>query len=140
MAASFATAPRQLDLDDLTRPLESVMAYERRCAVKLTPEERQALFGRWCALNPEAVSAMEAEALRCDAEYGFVSAKYLLHWLRQTRPWLAQVGVPYEDMQGRQHAYKVNNNDGAALARWLLSRHPSLRVELRRSELDGVVA
>ena len=47
------------------------------------------------------------------------------------------VGVPWQDERGHRHTYKVNNDHTALLGRWLLKRHPFMRVERRRSRFDG---
>lgn len=112
----------------------------RRYQRPLSAADRAELFAEWMQANSEAVAAIEEHALAlADAGHKRVSAKYLAEWARYELA-MALVPVPYVDMAGNAHAYGINNNDTAALARWLKSRHPWLPIELRRSALDEVVA
>ena len=50
---------------------------------------------------------------------------------------LKVVAVPFVDYQGTRREYSANNSHTALFARWLLMRHPGMRVETRRSMCDG---
>ena len=131
------TEPRP-DLDDMTVPLEAVMARERATPrpLPLKAADRRWLFARWCELNPGPLREIELTAVAIDARGRRVSAKYLVEKLRYEYAG-AIVGVPFVDGSGAEHRYSVNNSDTACLARWLLARHPGMRIETRRSMLDG---
>lgn len=53
-----------------------------------------------------------------------------------TRARRGLTGVPFVDGEGAEHTYKINNSDSSLLARWLLGRHPGMRIELRESMFD----
>ena len=40
------------------------------------------------------------------------------------------------DGNGQEHAYAINNTDTPLLSRWLLERHPDLKIETRKSIYD----
>lgn len=128
---------RRMDGDDYTLPVEAVMREERNRAypLPLRAEDRRALFREWCRLNPHALGQMEAAAILIDARGMRVSTKYLIE--RQRYEGTAKlVGVPFVDSEGEEHCYAINNSDTSLLARWLLERHPGMRIEKRRSMFD----
>ena len=102
----------------------------------LAPERREALFDEWMRRNPGAIQVIELWAIDYDRRGLRVSTKLLVEKIRYDWPHKTH-GVPFVDARGRQRTYSVNNNDTAVMARWLLRRHPGLRIETRESELDG---
>lgn len=126
-----------MDTDDFTQPLEKVMRDERRHVypMPLKAADRRALFNRWCELNPKALREIELTALAIDARGLRVSTKYLIEKQRYEGR-VKLVGVPFFDDSGVEHTYGINNSDSSLLARWLLERHPSMRIELRKSMFD----
>lgn len=126
-----------MDTDDYTRPLEAVMREERARAypVPLRAEDRKELFREWCGMNPKALREIELTAIAIDARGLRVSTKYLIEKQRYEGS-CPLVGVPFIDGNGTEHVYKINNSDSALMARWLLDRHPGMRVELRKSMFD----
>lgn len=126
-----------MDGDDYTLPVEAVARAERMATypLPLRAEDRRALFREWCRLNPQALGQMEAVAILIDAHGMRVSTKYLIE--RQRYEGTAMlVGVPFVDSEGAEHCYAINNSDTSLLARWLLERHPKMRIETRRSMFD----
>ena len=126
-----------MDLDNMAQPLESVIAQERMAIypLPLKIQDRQKLFAEWCELNPETLRAIELTALAIH-EHGLrVSTKYLIEKQRYEGSCKIN-GVPFVDGNGQQHVYAINNTDTPLLSRWLLDRHPELRIELRRSIYD----
>lgn len=110
--------------------------YTRHYPVPLSARDREELFAQWCKSNPGALHEMEQHAILMDFEGRTVSTKYLVECQRyEGRSSL--VAVPFEDTRGKLHNYKINNSDTSLLARWLLKRHPKLRIEVRRSMFDG---
>lgn len=106
----------------------------------LSVRDRRELFALWCERNPELLSRIEQKALQLAAMgHRRISVQYLVEWARYELP-IRAVAVPYEDERGNIRRYGVNNTDVAALARWLLDRHPELPIECRRSVLDEVAA
>ena len=114
-----------MDTDDYTRPLESVMREERQrvYSIPLKVADRRYLFDEWCERNPKALREIELTALAIDARGLRVSTKYLIEKQRYEGT-VKLVGVPFVDDQGNE------------LARWLLERHPEMRIELRTSMFD----
>lgn len=126
-----------MDTDDYTQTVESVMAQERAVEfpVPLKAESYRALFGAWVKANPKAIRELEMTALAIDARGLRVSTKYLIERLRyEGRSKL--VAVPYVDQFGIEHRYCINNNVTALLGRWLIERHPDMRIEHRKSMFD----
>lgn len=126
-----------LDGEDYTLPVEAVAREERLATypMPLKVADRKRLFKRWCRLNPEAMRQMERAAVAIDGRGMRVSAKYLIE--RQRYEGTARlVGIPFLDEQGGEHVYAINNSDTSLLARWLLGRHPQMRIELRKSMFD----
>lgn len=126
-----------MDTDDFTQPLEKVMRDERRHVypMPLKAADRRALFNRWCELNPKALREIELTALAINVRGLRVSTKYLIEKQRYEGR-VKLVGVPFFDDSGVEHTYGINNSDSSLLARWLLERHPSMRIELRKSMFD----
>lgn len=126
-----------MDTDDFTQPLEKVMRDERRHVypMPLKAADRRALFNRWCELNPKALREIELTALAINARGLRVSTKYLIEKQRYEGR-VKLVGVPFFDDSGVEHTYGINNSDSSLLARWLLERNPSMRIELRKSMFD----
>lgn len=105
----------------------------------LTPDERQELFDQWRALNPEAVSFMERQALRLQFMGKTVSTRYLFEVARYEGNFKS-VPVPFFDHNGRKHTYALNNSDTALFARYLKKLHPDMNISMRRAAADEVVA
>lgn len=126
----------QLELD-FTRPIEAVMRDERLRTYprKLRAQDVEELFDEWCRLNADALAEMELLALALDMGGKTVSAKYLVEKQRYEGH-ASLVGVPWQDERGHRHTYTINNDHTALLGRWLLKRHPFMRVERRRSRFD----
>lgn len=106
-----------------------------RCPLSVA--DRRDLFAEWCKRNSEMLEAMEQKALALAyAGHRRISVQYIVEWARYELP-IKAIAVPYEDTEGKLRHYGINNTDVAALGRWLLTRHPDLPIELRRSKLDG---
>lgn len=126
-----------MDTDDYTQPLEAVVAQERAAVfpVPLKAKSYAALFAAWVEANPKVMREMEMVALGIHARGMKVSTKYLIERQRyegRTRI----VVVPYVDQYGTEHTYSINNTVTPLLARWLLERHPEMRIETRKSMFD----
>jgi hypothetical protein len=104
--------------------------------VPLDAEARLALFEEWQRANPEAMGILEGYAIDLDARGKRVAVQYLIEKLRYESG-LALHPVAFADSHGHEHRYGVNNSDRAIIGRWLLARHPGLRLETRRSAFDG---
>lgn len=116
------------------------LAAERRYQCPLSVTDRRELFALWCERNPTLLALIEAKAVRlASAGHKRISTKYLVEWARYEL-YVEAVPVPFEDEHGRTHTYSINNSDTAALARWLLERHPDMPIDRRRSVLDEVAA
>lgn len=109
-----------MDTDNYARPLEAVMREERQrvYSMPLKVADRRYLFAEWCEKNPKALREIELTALAIDARGLRVSTKYLI------------------EKQRYEGTYGINNSDSSLLARWLLERHPEMRIELRTSMFD----
>jgi hypothetical protein len=123
-----------MNTDDFTQPLESVMRQERMAVypLPLKIQDRIELFQKWCELNPQTLRSIELTALAIHQRGLRVSAKYLIEKQRYEGSYQL-TGVPFLDGSGREHLYAINNTDTPLLSRWLLDRHPSLNIELRKS-------
>lgn len=121
---------------DYSLPVEAVAAAERaHRPLPLRAADRRELFAAWCRLNPGALAEIEAAALEIAGRGMRVSAKYLIERQRYEGE-AGLTGVPFEGPGGVRHVYAVNNSDSSLLARWLRSRHPGMRIDLRRSMFD----
>ncbi len=127
----------KIDTSDYTQPVSRVMAAEtaRVRPWPLRAEDRRELFAEWVGKNPEVMRDIELTALSIDSHGLRVSTKYLIERQRYEGRYKA-VGVPFTDYQGTVRVYSINNSDSSLMARWLLSRHPDLNVETRRSMFD----
>lgn len=125
-----------MDLDDYTQPLESVINEEaRRRSWPLRAKDRRDLFEEWTSLNPGVMREMEYAALAIDRRGMRVSAKYLIE--RQRYEGRSKIiPVEFVDIFGNKHSFSINNNITPLLARWLLKRHPNMRIETRKSYFD----
>ena len=102
----------------------------------LSPDARWQLFRLWCDANPVMLGEMEQKAVSLEkAGHKHISAQYLMEWARYELPYKS-VPIPYRDGEGKMRSFRINNNDAAALGRWLVMRHPELPIELRKSALD----
>lgn len=111
----------------------------RSYSYPLSVPDRKAMFEQWCDLNPDALREMESAALAINARGQRVSAQYLVE--RQRYEGTAPLHpVPFTDWYGETHTYAINNSDCALLGRWLVERHPYMKVNLRRSMFDGDAA
>lgn len=126
-----------MNTDDYTQTVEAVMAQERAGVfpVPLKAASYVALFAAWVKANPKVMREIEMVALGIDARGLKVSTKYLIERQRyEGRTGI--VAVPYVDQHGAEHAYSINNTVTPLLARWLLERHPAMRIETRKSMFD----
>lgn len=128
-----------INVDDFTQPIEAVVAQERAATypVPLKAQSYVDLFMSWLKANPKAAHEIEIVALGIDARGLTVSTKYLIERQRyegRTR----LVAVPYVDQYGAEHNYCINNTVTPLLARWLLSLHPKMRIEKRKSMFDDL--
>lgn len=125
-----------MDVDNYDKPLESVIAAERkRRPYPLRAQDHKDLFEEFARLNPGAMREIELTALSIDSRGMRVSTKYLIE--RQRYEGHVRINpVPYEDTDGTARVYSINNNITPLLARWLLERHPDMRIETRKSFLD----
>ena len=126
-----------MNTDDYTQPVEAVIAQERAGVfpVPLKAKSYSALFAAWVKANPKVMHELEMVALGINQRGLKVSTKYLIERQRyegRTRI----VSVPYVDQYGVEHAYSINNTVTPLLARWLLERHPEMRIETRKSMFD----
>lgn len=126
-----------MNTDDYTQTVEAVIAQERAGVfpVPLKAASYVSLFAAWVKANPKVMREIEMVALGIDARGLKVSTKYLIERQRyEGRNGI--VAVPYVDQHGTEHAYSINNTVTPLLARWLLERHPEMRIELRKSMFD----
>lgn len=125
-------------LFDFTRPLESVIADERRAVypLPLKAADYVDLFSRWVELNRAQVEIMDAHAIDVCERRGKVGAQYIYEWARCDAG-LKFVKVPWFDESGQQHAYSLNNSTAALYGRRLTIKY-RLRVETRRSMFDAL--
>lgn len=125
---------------DFTKDVATVIYEERGFRPwPLRAADRKYFFDEWCKLNAEALLEMETWALEISWRGMTVSTKYLIEKCRYEGT-AHLTGVPFFDMNGKQHLYAINNSDSALLARWLKSRHPNIRIDLRKSMYDEEVA
>lgn len=125
-----------MDTGDLTQDLWTVMGQERIYPSELRAEDREHLFGRWLAKNPEAVAEMEGWALRLASADRPISVQYLFE--KERYEGTAELHpVEYPTWAGDRRSYSINHNDRALFGRWLKKRHPELRVATRKSIFDG---
>lgn len=121
---------------DYIKPVEQVIREERGFRPwPLRAKDRKALFDKWCILNVPALREIESWAVQMEWRGMLVSTKYLIEKCRY-EGMAHLVGVPFTDMNGKQHVYAINNSDSALLARWLKERHPKMRINMRRSMYD----
>lgn len=128
-----------MNVDDYTQPVEAVIAQERAAIypVPLKAQSYLELFAAWLEANPQAAHEIEAVALGIHARGLKVSTKYLIE--RQRYEGRTQlVSVPYIDQYGTRHTYSINNTVTPLLARWLLSKHPEIRIDKRKSMFDDI--
>lgn len=127
-----------MDTDSYDQTVGQVMRQERLdfYAWPLQTEDRLFLFHQWIDRNSDAVEEMEQAAIAIDAMGRRVSTKYLIERQRYEGHAVLH-GVPFHDAAGRTHAYGINNSDTSLLARWLLERHPKMRIETRQCMFDG---
>mgnify|MGYP006978589657 FL=1 len=128
-----------MDVDDYTQPVEAVVAQERAAIypVPLKARSYVELFTAWLQANPKAAREMECIALAINARGLKVSTKYLIERQRYEGRSLL-VPVPYIDQHGDCHEYSINNTVTPLLARWLLTLHPEMRIEKRKSMFDDL--
>lgn len=125
-----------MNTHDYDQPVAAVMAAERkRRPYPLRAQDHKDLFEEFARLNPGVMREIELTALSIDSRGMRVSTKYLIE--RQRYEGRERINpVPYEDTDGTARVYSINNNITPLLARWLLERHPDMRIETRRSFLD----
>lgn len=125
-----------MDVDDYTRPLESVIRDERKARpLPLRVQDHRELFDEWCALNPQALREIELTALAISAHGKRVSTKYLIEKQRyEGRSKLNP--VTFYDLSGHEHTYGINNTITPMLARYLLDRHPDMDIVIKHSIFD----
>lgn len=130
----FLPVPHSATKEEAEAALRRVMSREVY-SMPLKVADRRYLFKEWCEKNPKALREIELTALAIDARGLRVSTKYLIEKQRYEGT-VKLVGVPFVDDQGNEHTYGINNSDSSLLARWLLERHPEMRIELRTSMFD----
>lgn len=122
---------KQLNFDDYTQSLESVMKAEG----KQTTQQKLETFEAWARRNPEALKLMHSKALQLYfTGHGF-SVKYLMEWLRYegcVQLEATSYGVPEDE-------YKLPNAYAPIIARLFVKKSPELQSELilHKSEFDG---
>lgn len=126
-----------MNTDDYTQPVEAVIAQERAAIypVPLKAKSYSELFTSWVEVNPDVMHEMEMVALSIDTRGMRVSTKYLIERMRyESRK--SVVKVPFIDQYGVTHEYVINNTVTPLIGRWLLERHPEMRIEIRKSMFD----
>ena len=120
-----------MNTDDYTQSVEAVIAQERAGVfpVPLRAKSYFALFEAWVKANSKVMRELEMVALGIHQRGLRVSTKYLIERQRYEGRTRA-VAVPYVDQYG------INNTVTPLLARWLLKRHPDMRIETRKSLFD----
>lgn len=114
------------------------LVYRERTAsypLPLRAKDRETLFVQWCRVNADALREMDEHAVAMQARGRRVSAKWLVEWERYEGEAKLR-GIPFTDQHGSTHVYAINNSDTPLIARWLRERHPSMRIETRRSMFD----
>lgn len=124
-----------MNTDDYTQPVEAVVAQERLCASPLGASDIKALFEDWCRINPDALHEIELTALAIDSKGLRVSTKYLIERQRYEGRYKLNA-VPWVDQYGGGHEWCIDNRITPCLARWLLARHPLMKVVCRKSMFD----
>lgn len=127
----------RVDTENYAQSVEDVMHAERGRVrpYPLRAEDQQDLFREWCRLNPKALRHMELTAIAINNRGMRVSTKYLIEKQRYEGV-MKLVSVPFTDQNGLEHHYSINNSDSSLLSRWLLAKHPDMRIETRRSMFD----
>lgn len=123
-----------IDTEDYTQSVEQVVYKER--PYPLGKQDMWELFDEWCEANTEALEAIEIKALELDRRFNYVGAKYLLEWLRNERPDIKIVRIPYIDQYGTLRNYRLNNTFTPALGRYLVDKYPEMHIELKPSRWD----
>ena len=122
----------QLSFDDLTYPLEAVMAAEG----KPTPAQKVETFQEWVRLNPDALRLMYDHAMLLYGNRRHFSIKYLMEWLRY------EGGMELESTADgvAEDEYKLPNAYAPIIARLFVERKPELlsEIQLNKSEFDEV--
>ena len=126
-----------MNTDDYTQSVEAVIAQERAGVfpVPLRAKSYFALFEAWVKANSKVMRELEMVALGIHQRGLRVSTKSLSERQRYEGRTRA-VAVPYVDQYGIEHTYSINNTVTPLLARWLLKRHPDMRIETRKSLFD----
>lgn len=127
-----------MNTDSYDQTVGQVMRQERLdfYAWPLQMVDRLFLFRQWIDRNSDAMEEMEQAAIAIDAMGRRVSTKYLIERQRYEGHAVLH-GVPYHDADGKSHVYGINNSDTSLLARWLLERHPKMKIETRQCMFDG---
>ena len=94
-------------------------------------QEKVDQFVSWAVDNPDAILAMYTRAKQYATERGYVSANYLLEWLRYD----SKVKIHTPD--GYVYDYKAPNTFATIFGRYL-AKDPAIRpcIQLNRSEYD----
>ena len=126
--------------NDYSLPVEAVMADEiaRVRPWPLRAADRRELFAEWCRKNPDVLRELELTALSIDAHGLRAPTKYLIERQRYEGS-VRLVPVPFFDERGVEHRYGISNSITPMLARWLLKRHPDMRIVTKRSIYDEEV-
>lgn len=101
----------------------------------LSPEDQEDLYQQWKTLNPMQVEEIEQAALYINSLGKRVSTKYLVEKQRY-ESLTPIVGVPFTDIYGNVHEFKINNTHTPLIARDLLEKYPFLNIETRTSGHD----
>lgn len=97
----------------------------------LTQEDRAELYEEWKQRNPGVWAEIVTWAVEINASGRRVSTKYLVEKARyESRHHIEP--VPFLDVYGNEHEYKINNTDTPLMARDLLAFFPDMNIELRK--------
>lgn len=107
------------------RPLEQVVREERP-----TAQDEIYRFAYWASRNPEAIRAMRHKALSLARRKGYVSANYLLQWLRNETTL---------KIDGVDSDFKIPNSYATIFSRYLVAHDSKLKdcMNTASSKYDG---
>ncbi len=126
-----------MDIDNYTQTVGHVMYQEKVYSQPLAVQETLELFHRWVAKNPRPMQYIEDQALALRERRLPIATKYLIEKLRYESG-LKVVPVPYTDIYGTPHNYRISNDITPLLGRWLARKYPQLRVAKKKCRFDGL--
>ena len=94
-----------------------------------TPQDWVDRFVVWSRDNPEAIKQMHSRALFHAQERGYVSANYLLEWLRYDS------GISIKTSSGSTKDFKAPNTFATIFARYI-AEDPRIRPAIRLNQSD----